>query len=380
MLIDVSRNSTYIKVKSMDTPQGTLTAWHCPETDNPAWDKFLNTTAFGHFYQSSVWAQVRTIDGWQPLITIVTLNDQLIGGFQILLRSKSYLGKIGLLLKGPIVDSDDPMIISFVISILKKTAQSYKIRALIGQPPDNDKKIHSMLMKSDFSPNQLEHAIKNNTLVIDLQKNLDEIFSAIRKSRRTNINKAIRTGVSVSEGDRNDLSTFFHYMLETCKRQQVSPSPSSENFLTQMWDIFSRNGNIKLFFSEFAGKYISANLVVLFGNTAYLWKFGWSGNLANNHPNEMLNWEIIKWAKANGFSYADMGAIDTKLADILWHGETITGEFLNSYSYFKVSFGGEVLQLQTGYTYIYNPFLRWAYNFFVPYINAQPSLKKRIMF
>lgn len=361
-------------------PKGALTAWHCPEPDNPAWDKFLNATPFGHFYQTSMWARVRTIDGWQPLIRVITLNDQLIGGFQILMRTKSYLGKIGLLLKGPVVDSDDPMIINFVISTLKKTVQSYKIRALIGQPPDKYKDMQDELKKAGFSPNHLKNAIKNNTVAIDLRGSEEEIFKRIKRQKRQNINTAMKKGVTVREGQKNDLRTFFNYMVETCKRQKVSPSPSSEDFLLKMWDLFSPSEHIKLFMAQCEGADVTGLVVLPFSDTAYMWKFGWSGNYGHCRPNEMLYWEIFKWAKNHGYLYADVDAISSALADSLLHNTILNEDLTKSYSRFKSEFGGETIALSSGFVYIPNPLIRWAHNLLMPYINSRPSLKKRILF
>jgi lipid II:glycine glycyltransferase (peptidoglycan interpeptide bridge formation enzyme) len=379
-LIDISQNSTYIKLNSIDTPKGILTAWHCPELDNPKWDAFLNTSIYGHFYQTSMWARVRIIDGWQPLLTIITLNDQLIGGFQILVRIKSCVGKIGLLLKGPVVDSNDPMTINFVISTLKKTVRLYKIRALIGQPPDKDNNIHVVLKKSDFSPNHLENAIKNNTVSIDLRGSEEEILKKIKRQKRQNINTAKKNSVTVREGQKDDLRTFFNYMLETCKRQQVSPSPSSEEFLLKMWDLFVPSGHMKLFMAQCEGTDVTGLVVLPFSDTAYMWKFGWSGNYGHYRPNEMLYWEIFRWAKKHGYQYADVGAISAAHEESSQHGSTPVEDLSKSYSRFKSEFGGETVALSNGFVYIPNPLIRWAYNLLMPYINSRPSLKKRILF
>lgn len=373
---DISKKSEYVKVKSIDTPQGVLAAWHCRDMNNPAWDEFLHTTALGHFYQTSMWGQVRTINGWQPLITIITLNDQLIGGFQILVRSKLGLGKIGLLLKGPVVDSDDPMIINFVISTLKKTVQSHKIRALIGQPSDKNKDMQDELTKSGFSPNHLEDAIMNNTVSIDLGGSEEEVFKRIKRQKRQNINTAIKKGVTIREGQKDDLRTFFKYMLETCKRQQVSPSPSSEDFLLKMWDLFAPSGHMKLFMAQCEGTDVTGLVVLPFSDTAYMWKFGWSGNYGHCRPNEMLYWEIFKWAKQHGYMYADVGALAQ--VESSPNGSNPAEDLSKSYSRFKSEFGGETVALSNGFVYIPNPLIRWAYNHFMPYINSKPSLKKRI--
>lgn len=186
-------------------------------------------------------------------------------------------------------------------------------------------------------------------------------------------------GVSVREGNKNDLSTFFSFMLETCKRQGVSPNPSNEKTLAAMWELFSRSGNIKLFIAEYCKEDVSAQIIVPFGNYVNLWKFGWSGKYGNCHPNEVLYWENFKWARSQGYSYADLGAISPQVANAVLQAKPLDEANVKTWSVFKVGFGKEVTPLAEGCVYIYNPFLRWAHTIFMPFINSVPALKRKFL-
>lgn len=380
MKIDVDQNRNYKKLHSLETSLGTLKAWQSMQPVDDQWDNFLAATPGSHFNQTSIWAEVRRLDGWVPYIIIITLNDDIVGGFQMLWRSKSYIGKIGLILKGPLIASDNPIIIKFILQMLKHVTKINNIRALIIQPPDRDKVLPDFLTQSDFSNNHIDHIIKTNTVSINLCGTLDDIFKRIKRTKRQNINTAVRKGVTVRQGHRSDLDVFFKLMIETCKRQKVAPSPSNVNFLYKLWDLFSRKENIRLFIAEMEGEIIACLLVLPFGDTAYLWKFGWSGKYPKYHPNIITYWEIFKWAKASGYHFADLGAISTDLADVIWRGQTATEEMSKTYSYFKTSFGGDIIRLTKGFVYISNPFVRMAYNVLMPRINAVPQLKKRLLF
>ena len=126
-----------------------------------------------------------------------------------------------MFLKDRSVVSDDQVIINFVITTLKKIARVNKIKALIVQPPNSDKEMPNILRQSDFSTNHIDYIIRANTVVLDLRKSEDEIFKRIKTTKRQNINPAIRKGVSVCQGNKNDIDTFFHFMIETCKHQQT---------------------------------------------------------------------------------------------------------------------------------------------------------------
>lgn len=353
-------------------------AWESIRGIDDQWDAFLAASPYGHFYQSSMWAEVRKLDGWQPSIAVVTLNNQIVGGFQILWQYKSYLGKIGLLLKGPVISSDDPEVLNFAIYSLKRITINNKIRALIVQPPDRDHQTPDMLKKSGFSDCDLGSSIKDNTVAIDLTQDEESMFRAMKHNKRKNIKIALREGVHVREGSANDINTFFNYMVETCKRQQVKPSPSNIHFLKSMWDLFSHNDNIKLFFSTYQDRDLSAIMVILFGQTAYLWKFGWSGNSGHCRPNEILYFHIFKWAKANNYRFADMGAIDSKIANKILNHESVPEEMTKSYSFFKAGFGGNIVSLSKGFVFIPNPILRTTYNLLMPYIRSNRTLNEII--
>jgi len=367
------------KLDTYSTKNGVLASWVCNETLANQWDDFLASSPFGQFHQTSLWAQVRILDGWQPLIIVITLDNHIIGGFQILLRSKSYLGKIGLLLKGPVINSDDQETIKFLMTTLKNTVRKHKIRALIVQPSDRDNVMQDILRQSDFSSNYVDFVIKDNTVVVDLNKDEKDIWNKMKGNKRRNIKTALRMGAMVREGSRDELNIFFRLMLETCKRQNEKPSPSDYAFLTRLWDLFSPLGKIKLFVTECEGNIVSGYVVIAFCNTAYLWKFGWSGDYSNFRPNDILYWQIFMWAKANGYQYADVSGIGKNIAEKLWHGEAINECLAKTYSYFKVGFGGDVLPLSKGFVYFPNPIIRLAYNLLMPYINAKPAIKNKLI-
>lgn len=146
------------------------------------------------------------------------------------------------------------------------------------------------LKSANFLNNHLDSFIRKNSIIIDLKKDETTLFYAMKANKRKNIRTACRMGVNVRKGDRDDIGKFFRFMKATCKRQQVQPSPSNENFFIKLWDIFSKTDQMRLFISEYKGKDISGCIVLLLSDTAYLWKFGWSGDSGNCRPNDILYW------------------------------------------------------------------------------------------
>ncbi len=77
-------------------------------------------------------------------------------------------------------------------------------------------------------------------------------------------------------------------MLETCRRQGVSPNPPSEDVLKTMWQLFHPKGYLRLFFLQHRDELVSGGLAVTLGDRFLFWKIGWSGKHGNMKPNEAL--------------------------------------------------------------------------------------------
>jgi len=325
-----------------------------------------------------MWAQAKRLDGWESTLEMVSFGGQLVGGFQILMRSIS-LGKIGIVLKGPILSSASSDMRLFFASRLMKAIKANRLRALIVQPADRDEDMSEALKVTGFLEFQMGDMIKESSLQIDLRGDESAIFGKVRRQKRQNIAAALRNEVKFREGNREDLHKFFVFMVETCKRQNVRPSPSQENFLIDLWDIFSPKGLIKLFFAQCEGRDISGMIVLPFSDIAYFWKFGWSGESANKRPNDFLYWEVMKWAKNHGYIYADLGAIDNCLAEVIKHNGPITEEMAKSYSYFKLGFGAQIVDLPKGYICFPNRIVRTAYRCLRSYADSSRFFRNRIL-
>jgi lipid II:glycine glycyltransferase (peptidoglycan interpeptide bridge formation enzyme) len=369
----------YIELSQKITPNGTINAFQSTNDEDCNWDAFLAGTPGGQYLQTSMWARVKRLEGWRPFRVVFIKDNSIVGGFQILIRSKKYLGIIGHIIKGPIIASDNPDIIEFVIENLKQVTKSNKIKALIVQPPDNRKDLSTLFEDAGFQPNYLEYVIKSATLLIDLREDLDDILKNMKRQKRQNIKSGLRKGVKVREGGKEDLSTFFKFMLETCKRQGVVPSPSNEEFLNTMRLLFAPSGHFKLFITEFRNEVVSGIIAIPFGKTVYLWKFGWSGRHADCRPNDVLFWEIFKWSKNHGYSNVDLVTISPEAANDAKNIQTRSDKTAQTSSFFKLGFGGDVVFHPDAHVYIYNPIFRWAYKNVMPSINDRPALKKKII-
>ncbi|MBC7349716.1 MAG: peptidoglycan bridge formation glycyltransferase FemA/FemB family protein [Candidatus Aminicenantes bacterium] len=344
---------------------------------DPVWDNFLARSRASHFEQSCAWAIMKKRAGWFFWRIIIELDGKIIGGFQILWKKKFTFLKIGLLLKGPIIETNDPIIINVIIDFLKKYTKG-KLSVLIIQPPEKNLELYHKLTEKGLVNNEISFIIKSATVTVDLSS-IDDLWRKIKRQKKQNIRRAEEAGIIIRQGDHRELPIFFDLMKKTCQRRKVLPNPPSLHLIECLWGCLAPQGQIKLFLAQGQNEIISGILVILLGETAYLWKFGWSGRYANYYPNELLFWEIFKWSKQQGFDRADLGYITSYRRIGRNLSDTYNSWPDKSDAVFKMGLGGQITKLPPAAVYIPNFIFRLAYKLLVPWIDARPKIRDRFI-
>jgi peptidoglycan pentaglycine glycine transferase (the first glycine) len=146
------------------------------------------------------------------------------------------------------------------------------------------------------------------TVVMDLSKDEDTLLAAMKKATRYNVRLAGRKGVSVRDGDERDVPVFYRLLTMTSKRQGFAVP--SEEYFREMLRIMGPDGHARIFLAEVEGQPLSAALVIAFGDRVSYKRGAWSGEHRHLHPNELLQWTVMRWAKRNGYRYYDLEGID----------------------------------------------------------------------
>lgn len=351
----------YRLIESSDTEEGLLSIWHSSAKSDASWDDFLMKTPLGQFQQSSMWAHVKEVDGWECLRVVATRNDQIIGGFQILWRG-TFLGRIGYVSKGPIAVPETPGMIERLAVMMRNEAEKHKILALIVQPPDESLMTLAILSRHNFVQSNPMKVIES-TYLIDVKMDIGLREEKFSKTTRWKIRKAQKNGVLIREGDISDIPVFFNLMLATCKRQGAAPNPSSVDALRTLWKTFLQQGCVRLTLAVCNDNIIAANLYLLFGNRVTFLKKGWSGHQVNLFPNELLTYEGIQWSRQHkDYNQFDFAGINRGIAEALIAGRALSAEQKISRDIFQLHFGGVPKLLPPARIWIANSFVRFVYN------------------
>jgi len=339
---------------------------------DPEWDAFLSEVPGGHHVQTGLWAQVKATLGWRVKRLVATQGERIVGGAQILIRTLPIVGSVGYVSKGPLLASHDPHLMALVIDGLKQMARAYRIQNLAVLPPDNGQTLARELPRRGFRPSAHELGV-TATVRLDLTSDLDAILSQMKSKTRYNIRLGLRQGITVREGSEPDLPTFYQSLLATGQRQSFMPY--AQAYFSEMWRALAPHGYIRLFVAEHKGQVLSTLLAIPFGDTVIYKKGTWCGRHKHLHPNEVVHWAAIQWAKAQGYRYYDLEGIDRQAATRLLAGEPLSTSMLKTTTRFKLGFGGQVRLLPTTYDYVYNPLLRWSYNTVYPAVSNRPVVQ-----
>lgn len=206
--------------------------------------------------------------------------------------------------------------------ILQKTVSEYKI---------NFKK------SLDLQPKK--------TLLLDLNKNIDQLEKELSQKTRYNIRLADKKGVKVFSAGSERFVDFWHLMKITGERDRFGLH-GKKHYLNLLEN---GGGNIELWLAEFEGQIIAAGIFCFYeGQVIYL--HGASDNQYRNlMAPHLLQWRVILEAKKRACCSYDFYGIDENK----WPGVTR----------FKKGFGGYVVEYPGTYDLVLKPEYYYSYHF-----------------
>lgn len=331
------------------------------EAHDAAWDAFIATSLGGHYMQASPWASLKAAYGWSSARVIVTEDEQVVAGTQVLLRPLPGGGNMGWAPRAPVLASPEPELADLMLSELHHLVRRCRVQVLMMQPPKHDEALLTALPRWGYHPTPVTVAPRA-TLVLPLEAGAHALLSAMRKKTRQHIHRGLRA-VGVRQGDAGDLDTLYRFHLETARRKGFPAYP--DGYLSRMWHSFSPYGSPRMFVAEYQGEPLAALLVLAFGETVYTLATGWSGRHAEQMPNEALYWSAIQWSEESGYRFFDFTEVDPR-ARAREEGCRLPEDIRKSPSFFKLGFGGEVVVFPSAHAFVKNPVLRAAFRSLVP--------------
>lgn len=335
--------------------------------------EFLEKHPKTNFMQSPEWAKVK--QEWKNEIIVVKDKEGNIKGtMSILLRKVPVINRyIMYAPRGFVCDIHDKETLKELTEKAKEIAKRYKA-FIFRLDPDvlqSDEEFKNIITELGY---KTKNNIKSINQVIQPKyvfrldvkdKTEDELLQSFESKTRYNIRLATRKGVTIKEGTRDDLPTFYNIMKTTGSRDDFFIRPLE--YFQKIYDEMGPN-HIKLFIAEYEGEAIAAVLPILYGNKVW-YLYGGSSNAHRNlMPNYLLQWQMIKWALENKCDWYDFRGVSGFKSE----NDPQYGVYK-----FKKGFNPVFMEFIDEMYIIYNPFINTMFNMSKSIYNKLSNMKNK---
>ncbi len=302
-------------------------------TNPAAWNDILRALPYAHVLQTWEWGEFKRVTtGWQPLRLAFKHGDSIVAMASVGVRSLGPL-KVMYVAKGPALPYDDADTCAEVLDYLQHLARQQRAlwlkidpdviaaSGVPGEPDDTPSPtgqafIHTLQSRGwRFSPDQVQF---RNTMTLDLMQDEDTLLAHMSQNTRRKVRTAEKKGVTVRAATDADLPILYDLYRLTGERDRFLIRPSS--YYELAWRSFMEAGLAHALIAEFKRKPIAHVILFHFGRKCWYFYGASSNDERERMPNYLLQWEAMRWAKAQGYAIYDMwGAPDVfDGSDSMW--------------------------------------------------------------
>jgi lipid II:glycine glycyltransferase (peptidoglycan interpeptide bridge formation enzyme) len=275
---------------------------------------------------------------------VVKENGRIVGGVQMLLRPLPLFGAVGYVPKGPVVASDDPAVREFVLEQFDRVVRAERIPFLKVQPAQGAEDLARRLVERGAQPSVVP-VTSMATFRTDLRPDPEDILARMNKSRRRDIRRAERRGVTVRVGTEADLPTF--YCLKKIHAEQRGYSPSPKDYDHDLSSILG--DHFHFFLAEYEGQVVTAVSHIAFGDVVFAYHMGDIGLHKTLNALSLVLWKAMLWSKECGCAWYDIGGIAMPVARAMMDNEPLPDDSASGRALFKKSFGGQLALRPSAY-------------------------------
>jgi serine/alanine adding enzyme len=199
---------------------------------------------------------------------------------------------------GPVVENNDKEIAEQLISVITAMA---KKKAIYTQ-------FRNLFDTKDYYKKYLSQGYEYQehlNILINLEKQEDELWEGVHSKRKNEIRRARREGTYFEVIDSSDALIPIYTILEAVYKKAGLPLPEIKYFISIHHalgpDIF------RIFTAKHDGKIIGAMYALCFNGTIFDWYAGANSDYLDKYPNDLIPWEVFLWGKQNGFKRFDFG-------------------------------------------------------------------------
>ena len=267
------------------------------------WSEFTGKHPEGGIFQSpemyDFWSRT---EGHEPLVVFTAdgpgrITGQLAG---VVIREgsglKGRLSARAVVTGGPLAEGDDPVIAGELLDAWDRLASRKALYTQFRNQRDM-RALHAVFAARGYT------CEPHLNYLTDLSPDEETLWQRVQPRRRNEIRKALKEGVTVAEAAPGDN---IHGPLRELYERIRLPLPGPGFFETAREQL-GPAGLYRAFGAYLGGKLIGTMIVLCYGNRVTNWYAGSYREHYGSNPNDLLPWEVMRWAKRNGYRVFDFG-------------------------------------------------------------------------
>lgn len=329
-----------------------------PYRDEDAeWDEFIAAHPQGGLLQTTHWARLKNRFGWTSHRVWLRLDGRLVAGAQILFKPIAMrLAKFAYIPHGPLVNWQDEEQVAILLNqidqaVYQRGAGILKMEPLLWQHEIPAGEWAQICSRHDLRP-ETDTLQPPQTIMVDLRPSEDDLLAAMKQKTRYNVRLAARKDVTVRRGERADLPAFIQMMRITGERDGFGVRAA--DYYRAAYDLFAESEQVGLFMAEYEKRPLAGVMAFRCGDTAYNLFSASNNEERNRMPNYAVQWEVMRWAKAQGCAQYDMWGAPDAPEEKLENQFTERSDGLWGVYRFKRGFGGDIQRTVGAADRVYN--------------------------
>ncbi len=301
-----------------------------------------------HLLQLPEWAEFKSHFSWQSQI----FNNQSAYA-QVLFRTLPAGYSIAYLPKGPLGTDWSSLWRQIDLECKKRKTVFLQVE------PDLNLPLPAQV-EAQFAQGFIreEHTLQpRQTISISLEAGEEELLAAMKQKTRYNIRLAAKKGVVVRSTP--DVKGFYEMMLTTGNRDGFAVH--NLDYYQKVFDSFSPSGKCVLLAAYYEDTPLAYLMLFLSGSRSWYFYGASDNNQRNLMPTYLLQWEAMRWAKAQGAVEYDLWGIPDAGEDELEANFSDRSDGLWGVYRFKRGFGGQIERTSPAFIKVYKPLLYKLY-------------------
>jgi peptidoglycan pentaglycine glycine transferase (the first glycine) len=323
------------------------------------WTQFLAKFPHAHLLQTGEWGELKASFGWS---TVRLVSEDGLVGVQILFRNLPLGLTFAYIPKGPVGENPARLWPEVHQTCGHRGAVFLKLemdnwdRVDHKDPSEREANLpENILSGFRTSPHNFQPP---RTILVNLHGSEEDILARMKQKTRYNIRLSQKKGVSVRPWD--NLPAFHRMMLVTGSRDGFGVH--SLEYYRRAYELFRSGNKAQLLVAEYEGRPLAALMVFASGRRAWYLYGASTEEERNRMPTYFLQWEAIRWARAQGAEEYDLWGVPDEDHAGLEEKFTQRHDGLWGVYRFKRGFGGETKRAAQAMDFVYRPLLYRLYS------------------